>query len=165
MTPIAHVHWKCFCKPINVLTRTACVILQYSQLSRRMFLVSYYIIYSQLICLPWGWEHFHRHWGVNTSDFPHSPAFLLNSPTIHMCSLAQQSDYTRSQALAHKSLGTRLPACILSRGGHSHWHCRHSCDRGQKNFDHRFCCLTAPQTGPWPFDRTEINVLTPWPWP
>ena len=23
--------------------------------------------------------------------------------------------------------------------------------------------LTAPQTWPWPFDRTQINVLTPWP--
>ena len=32
---------------------------------------------------------------------------------------------------------------VGTRDGHYHRRCSHSCDRGQKNFDHCFCCLTA----------------------
>ena len=42
-----------------------------------------------------------------------------------------------------------------SRGGHYHRRCSHSCDRGQKNFDHRFCCLTA-----WPHRKRGLTAHT-----
>ena len=54
-----------------------------------------------------------------------------------------------------------------TRGGHSQRCCSNSGNWGETNFDCRFGLLTAwlhCKRGPWPFDRTGINIFTPWPW-
>ena len=60
----------------------------------------------------------------------------------------------------HSHRRSNLPAWCSQlsktpRGGHSHRHCSHSCDRGQKILTIVFVA--------WPLDRTANGTLTVWP--